>query len=219
MALPSDADINALNVTLPPELIFQAAVATADEYRASIESAEEPLQSVNDSMVRAEGTVAAHMVHLVGGDLLAWLPALVALVYIVAALRRARGGVLRDVTDADAELDGAAVRDEGKHAEEERKRSALRWLHVSFYCGLAFTALVAAPGFAVLSVGALPLSDVCDIIPATNGSASALLRVFEIPGLSAGAPHTPNPQLSTLHVRNAWPARRCPSAPRLRWPF
>ena len=191
--LPSDADIDALNVTLPPELILQAAVATADEYRPSVESAEEPLQAVNDSMVHAEGAVAAHMAHLVGGDLLVWLPAAVALAYLVAALHRAHGGVLRDLSDAEGELDGTLVRDEGKYAEEERKRRALCWLHASFYCGLAFAALVAAPGFAVLSVGALPLSDVCEIIPATNGSASALLRVFEIPGLSAGVPSPPDP--------------------------
>ena len=62
------AEVPALADGLPPELIFQAAVATADEYRASIESAEEPLQSVNDSMVRAEGTVERKVQERVEGE-------------------------------------------------------------------------------------------------------------------------------------------------------
>ena len=182
--MPSDGAVDALNVTYSPEEILDAARETVDQYRPSIESTMESLAPVNDSMVQAEGEVNAHMYKLVAADGVLWLPAACVLTCVGMALLRtmARSPGDLDDTDETDEGQGTPMRDEGKHAEEARKGAALWYLHMSFYGGLAAAALLAAPMFALLSIGTLPLSDVCLIIPATNESASALLRVLEVEG-------------------------------------
>ena len=77
-------------------------------------------------MVHAEEVVASHVYKLVGADVLLWLPAAGALWCIFAALYSGQGGLMRELTETDCEYDGAPIRDEGKHAEEERKRGVLR---------------------------------------------------------------------------------------------
>ena len=182
-AMPGDRDVDALNVTYPPEEILGAATATVDQYRPSIQSVMESLAPVNASMVEAQGEVTAQMYKLVAADSVLWMPAAGVLACVGAALYRTMARAPRepDVSDESDDGQGTPMRDEGKHAEEERKGAALWYLHVAFYGGLAVSALLAAPVFALLSIGTLPLSDVCLIIPATNESASALLRLLEVP--------------------------------------
>jgi len=204
LAVPSDEEVDALSATFAPEEILEAARATVDHYRPSIESVMESLAPVNDSMVQAEGVVGAQMWKLVVVDGVLWIPAACALGCVVAALYHSMVQKISSIDD-DNHGEGTPMRDEGKHAEEDRKRAALRCLHVSFYGGLAFTALIAAPVFAFLSIAALPLSDVCLIVPATNGSASALLRLLEIDGELSSAANLVQLPLAPTHPRNRTP--------------
>ena len=77
-------------------------------------------------MVHAEEVVAAHVYKLVGADVLLWLPAAGALWCIFAALYWGQGALMSGLNETDSDYDGAPMRDEGKQAEEERKRGALR---------------------------------------------------------------------------------------------
>ena len=186
-SVPTDSAVLALNTTLPPEMVLAPALSTVDTYRPSLTSVTESLGPVNESMVETESAVQRQLGKLLAVELV-WLPAVCSLACVLAAallMRKSRGGGCGDdgVFGRTGSRNEVYVRQEGKHEEDARLRKSLMCINAAFYCGLC-AALVASLLFAGLSVAALPLSDVCEIIPASNGSAAALLRVFEIDGLA-----------------------------------